>query len=111
MLSIPTLNAARCQYYLARVTLGGGTGYLTRSLGLALDNLLEADLILAERSFMTASENQNSDLFWAIRGGGGNFGIVTSFLFRAHPLDQVFGGPMLWDFEHAREALEWYRAV
>lgn len=96
---------------IAGLTLGGGTGYLTRNFGLALDNLLEADLILADGKFLTANANQNSDLFWAIRGGGGNFGIVTSFLFRAHPLDQVFGGPMLWEMEQAREVLQWYREV
>jgi FAD/FMN-containing dehydrogenase len=94
---------------IAGLTLGGGTGYLTRKYGLALDNLLEADLVLADGSFVTASAEKNSDLFWAIRGGGGNFGIVTSFLFRAHPIDQVFAGPMIWELEHAREVLAWYR--
>jgi hypothetical protein len=78
---------------------------------LALDNLLEADLVLADGSFVTASAKDNPDLFWAIRGGGGNFGVVTSFLFKAHPVPQVFGGPMLWDWEHAREVLEWYRDI
>jgi FAD/FMN-containing dehydrogenase len=79
--------------------------------GLALDNLLEADLVLADGSFVTASAKDSPDLFWAIRGGGGNFGVVTSFLFKAHPVPQVFGGPMLWDWEHAREVLEWYRDI
>jgi FAD/FMN-containing dehydrogenase len=96
---------------IAGLTLGGGTGYLTRKFGLALDNLLEADLVLADGSFVTASERNNSDLFWAIRGGGGNFGVVSSFLFRACPVDQVFAGPMLWEMEHAREVLQWYREV
>jgi FAD/FMN-containing dehydrogenase len=82
---------------IAGLTLGGGTGYLTRKYGPALDNLLEADLVLADGTFVTANEQTHSDLFWAIRGGGGNFGIVTSFLFRACPVDQVFAGPMLWD--------------
>lgn len=94
---------------IAGLTLGGGTGYLTRKYGLALDNLLEADLVLADGSFITASAKSNPDLFWAIRGGGGNFGVVTSFLFQAHPVTQVFGGPMLWDWEHAQEVLEWFR--
>jgi hypothetical protein len=76
---------------------------------LALDNLLEANLVLANGRFMTASAVENPDLFWAVRGGGGNFGIVTSFVFRGCPVDQVFAGPMLWDMEHARELLEWYR--
>jgi FAD/FMN-containing dehydrogenase len=96
---------------IAGLTLGGGTGYLTRKYGLALDNLLEADLVLADGSFLTASAENYPDLFWAIRGGGGNFGVVTSFLFRAQPVNQVFGGPMLWEWEHAREVLEWYRGI
>src|SRR5260370_34859569 len=75
---------------IAGLTLGGGTGYLTRKFGLALDNLLEADLVLADGSFVTANARENADLFWAIRGGGGNFVIVTSFLFRGQPIDQVY---------------------
>ena len=77
----------------------------------ALDNLLEADVVLADGRFVTASDKENPDLFWALRGGGGNFGVVTSFLFRGCPVDQVFAGPMLWEMEHARELLEWYREV
>ena len=96
---------------IAGLTLGGGTGYLTRKYGLALDNLLEADVVLADGRFVTASAKENPDLFWALRGGGGNFGVVTSFLFRGCPVDQVFAGPMLWEMEHARELLEWYREV
>lgn len=94
---------------IAGLTLGGGTGYLTRKYGLALDNLLEVDVVLADGRFVTASSKQNADLFWAIRGGGGNFGIITSFLFQGHPVAQVFAGPMVWDLEHAQELLEWYR--
>ena len=96
---------------IAGLTLGGGTGYLTRKYGLTVDNLLEANLVLADGRFVTASATENPDLFWAIRGGGGNFGIVTSFLFRGCPVNQVFAGPMLWEMEHARELLEWYREV
>ena len=96
---------------IAGLTLGGGTGYLTRKYGLALDNLLEADLVLADGRFVTASAKENPDLFWAIRGGGGNFGIVTSFLFRGCPVDQVFAGPMIWEMEHAREVMQWYREI
>src|SRR6266404_4856232 len=96
---------------IAGLTLGGGTGYLTRKYGLTVDNLLEANLVLADGRFVTASATENPDLFWAIRGGGGNFGIVTSFLFRGCPVDQVFAGPMLWEMEHTRELLEWYREV
>lgn len=91
------------------LTLGGGHGYLTRSLGLTIDNLLEADVVLADGSFVTANEEQHSDLFWALRGGGGNFGVVTSFKFQLHPVDTVYGGPMLWPLDRAQEILEWYR--
>ena len=94
---------------IAGLTLGGGTGYLTRKYGLSLDNLLEADVVLADGGFVKASAKENPDLFWALRGGGGNFGVVTSFLFRGCPVDQVFAGPMFWEMEHAREVLEWYR--
>jgi FAD/FMN-containing dehydrogenase len=87
---------------IAGLTLGGGTGYLTRKYGLTLDNLLQANLVLANGDCVTASANENPDLFWGIRGGGGNFGIVTSFLFRGCPVAQVFAGPMLWEMEHAR---------
>ena len=96
---------------IAGLTLGGGTGYLTRKYGLTVDNLLEANLVLANGSCITASVNENPDLFWGIRGGGGNFGIVTSFLFQGRPLAQVFAGPMLWEMEHARELLQWYQDI
>ena len=79
------------------LTLGGGLGYITRQFGLAIDNLLEAELVLADGSLVKASASQNPDLFWAIRGGGGNFGVVISFLFKLHPVHTVYGGPILWD--------------
>ncbi len=82
---------------VAGLTLGGGTWYLTRKFGLTIDNLLEADVVLADGSFVTASASAHPDLFWAIRGGGGNFGVVTSFLFQAHPVSTVFAGPIFWD--------------
>jgi hypothetical protein len=90
------------------LTLGGGVGYLSRKYGLSIDNLLEADIVLADGSFVTASADKNSDLFWAIRGGGGNFGVVTSFKFRAHPVKNVYGGPTLWPIEKTQEMMEWY---
>ena len=91
------------------LTLGGGIGYLARSLGLTIDNLLGVDLVLADGSFLTASASEHADLFWAVRGGGGNFGVVTSFLFQLHPISTVYGGPMLWPFEQAREVMKYWR--
>ena len=90
------------------LTLGGGVGHLSRKYGLTIDNLLEADMVLADGSFVTVNSSQNTDLFWAIRGGGGNFGIVTSFKFQAHPVKTVFGGPTLWPVEKTEEIMEWY---
>ena len=91
------------------LTLGGGIGHLTRKYGLAIDNLIAADVVLADGRFVTASEQNNADLFWALRGGGGNFGVVTEFVFKANPLDTVYGGPMLWNLDQAPEMMKWYR--
>ena len=94
---------------VAGLTVGGGTGYLTRKYGLTIDNLLEADVVLANGSFVTASESQHPDLFWALRGGGGNFGVVTSFLFQAHPVGTVYAGPIFWEATHAKAVMRAYR--
>src|SRR5829696_6530770 len=91
------------------LTLGGGLGHLTRKCGLSIDNLLEAEVVLADGRLVTASERENTDLLWALRGGGGNFGVVTSLLFKLHPISMVYGGPMLWPIEQAAEIMRWYR--
>ncbi len=94
---------------IAGLTLSGGHGYLSRRYGLTIDNLLEADVVLADGSFVTASKEQNADLFWALRGGGGNFGVVTSFKFALHPVSSVFAGPIAFDQKHARTIMQHYR--
>jgi FAD/FMN-containing dehydrogenase len=91
------------------LTLGGGLGHLTRKYGLTIDNLLAAEVVLADGRFVVASAEENADLFWALRGGGGNFGVVTSFLFQAQPVDMVCAGPMLWPLEEAADVMKWYR--
>ncbi len=91
------------------LTLGGGIGYLTRAYGLTIDNLLSVDMVLADGSFVTANADSHPDLFWAVRGGGGNFGVVTSFLFRLHPISTVYGGPMMWPLDQATELLKFWR--
>jgi FAD/FMN-containing dehydrogenase len=94
---------------VAGLTLGGGIGYLTRKYGLTIDDLLEADVVLADGSFVTASPTDHADLFWALRGGGGNFGVVSSFLFRAHPVSTVYAGPIFWDATNAKAVMQTYR--
>jgi FAD/FMN-containing dehydrogenase len=91
------------------LTLGGGIGHLTRRFGLAVDNLLEAEIVLASGERVRASADEHPDLYWAIRGGGGNFGVVTSFTFRLHELDTVVAGPTFWPVEAAAEVLSAYR--
>jgi FAD/FMN-containing dehydrogenase len=91
------------------LTLGGGLGHLTRKCGLAIDNLLEAEIVLANGERVRASADENPDLFWAIRGGGGNFGVVTSFLFGLHDVGTVVAGPTFWPVEQGAEVLSAYR--
>ncbi len=90
------------------LTLGGGIGYLARRAGLSVDNLVSADVVTADGRFLMASEQDNEDLFWALRGGGGNFGVVTSFEFKLHPVQTIFGGPMFFDLSHAGDVLHFY---
>jgi FAD/FMN-containing dehydrogenase len=94
---------------IAGFTLGGGIGWLTRAYGLTCDNLLSVDIVTAEGELLRACETENADLFWGIRGGGGNFGIVTSFEFRLHAVRDVLGGMLVHRLEEARELLQFYR--
>jgi FAD/FMN-containing dehydrogenase len=91
------------------LTLGGGTGYLSRTHGLTIDNLLGVEMVLADSSVVTANAEEHPDLFWAVRGGGGNFGVVAAFTYRLHPISTVYGGPMMWPIEQGEEALKFWR--
>ena len=91
------------------LTLGGGLGYLTRRYGLTIDNLLSVDVVLADGRLVTADAKENTDLFWAVRGGGGNFGVVTSFLFQGSPVSTVYGGPIFWPLEQAKKVMRFWR--
>jgi FAD/FMN-containing dehydrogenase len=91
------------------LTLGGGVGHLTRGCGLTIDNLVAATVVLADGSVVQTDAEREPDLFWALRGGGGNFGIVTSFSFSCHPVTTVLAGPVLYDLDDAAEVLSWYR--
>ena len=95
---------------IAGLTLGGGFGWLVRSQGLTVDSLLGAQVMTADGTLVRASETENADLFWGLKGGGGNFGVVTSFTFQAHPLGpQIFGGNLIYDVENWARALRAYR--
>ena len=95
---------------VAGLTLGGGIGFLMRKHGLAVDNLLAAEVVTAEGSIVQASADEHADLFWALRGGGGNFGVVTSFRFALHPVGPtVMAGPVFWAADHTTDVLRFYR--
>ena len=108
----PTPTGSRCRSASSRPPgspasrSAAAWGTSVRKHGLTIDNLLEADVVLADGRMVTASPTSNADLFWGLRGGGGNFGVVTSFLFQAHPVSQVYAGPVFWDFEHARAVMQ-----
>jgi FAD/FMN-containing dehydrogenase len=93
------------------LTLGGGVGHLTRGCGLTVDNLLDCDVVLADGRFVRANAEEHPDLYWALRGGGGNFGVVTSFEFRTHPVRDVVAGPMLFDIDRGVEIMQAYREL
>ncbi|MCD0449633.1 FAD-binding oxidoreductase [Actinocorallia sp. API 0066] len=96
------------------LTLGGGIGNLTRRYGLTVDNLLSADVVLADGALIRTAPDSHDDLFWALRGGGGNFGVVTSFTFHCHPIGKegiIVGGPVLYPLEDLEDVLRWYRAI
>ena len=95
---------------VAGITLGGGFGWISRKYGLSVDNLLSVDLVTADGTYLQASDTENADLFWAVRGGGGNFAVATSFEFRLHPVGpEVLSGLIVHPFAQARELLEGYR--
>jgi FAD/FMN-containing dehydrogenase len=91
------------------LTLGGGIGYLARGVGLSCDNLISAEVVTADGRSLQASNRVNEDLFWALRGGGGNFGVVTSFEFRLHPITDIYGGPMFFEVDDAGTVLRAFR--
>jgi len=91
------------------LTLGGGIGYLCRGHGLSCDNLVSARVVTADGSLVTASADENPDLFWALRGGGGNFGVVTEFTYRVHPVTTIYGGPMFFELSDGAAVLKYFR--
>lgn len=96
---------------IAGLTLGGGLGYLSRKAGLTIDHLLECEVVLANGQVVTCNKDSHRDLFWALRGGGGNFGVVTSFKFNLIELKHVYAGPMFWPIEKADEVMKFYDQI
>jgi FAD/FMN-containing dehydrogenase len=94
---------------IAGLTLGGGIGHLARGHGLSCDNLISADVVTADGQVLNASEEQNADLFWALRGGGGNFGVVTSLEYQLHPVREIYGGPIFYPIDRAGDVMRFYR--
>ncbi len=94
---------------IAGLTLGGGIGYLSRRHGLSCDNLISAEVVMADGRVVVASEKENDDLFWALRGGGGNFGVVTTFEYRLHPVAEIYGGPIVYPVDRAEDLVSFYR--
>ncbi len=94
---------------VAGLTMGGGIGYLSRGHGLSIDNLISADVVTADGRLLHANDEENSDLFWAVRGGGGNFGVLTNLEYRLHPVEMIYGGPMFFEVDDARDVLSLYR--
>jgi len=94
---------------VAGLTLGGGIGYLARGFGLSCDNLVSAEVVTADGRSVVASADDNADLFWALRGGGGNFGVVTALEYRVHPVGMIYGGPMFFEVEDAGTVLRFFR--
>ena len=94
---------------IAGLTLGGGIGHLARGFGLSCDNLVSADVVTADGRFLVASDRENEDLFWAIRGGGGNFGVVTALEYKLRPVENIYGGVMFYELSEAANVLRFYR--
>jgi FAD/FMN-containing dehydrogenase len=96
---------------IAGLTLGGGLGHLMGRYGLACDNVLAADMVLADGRFVSVNAGENQDLYWAVRGGGGNFGVITSFQYQLHPVAELYGGLIMWPAERTGDVLRVFREV